>query len=176
MPKFAAHLSPLRLLRSRMLRPFARHLFDRRLWKATPTALGLGMAIGFFFGILIPVGQIFFAVGLAILLRAHLLTAAASTLISNPLTFPPIYYLAWQTGCAVKSWLPAGVADEAVHLAGEARAVADSWLASLVAASGELLLGLLVIAPLAACLGYLLGHGLSLALGRIRTVPKEETA
>lgn len=176
MPKFAAHLSPLRLVRSRMLRPFARHLLDRRLWQASPSSLGRGMAIGFFFGILVPVGQIFCAAGLAVLLRANLLTATSATLISNPLTFPPIYYLAWQIGRLVKSWLPAGTAEEAAHLATEAHVVSDGWLAGLGTTGGELLLGLLVLAPLAACLGYLAGRCLGSVLGLIRSVPKKETA
>lgn len=152
-------LSPLRLIRCRMLRPFARHLLDRKLWKPTPHAMGVGMAIGFFFGILIPFGQIFFAVAVAVVVRANLLTAATSTLISNPLTFPPIYYLAWQTGRMILGWLPQSVQHGAEHLAGEA--AQTGMLGSVGTAGAELLLGLFVIAPLCAIAGYLIGHALS---------------
>lgn len=160
LPSF--RISPLRIIRSRPLRPFARRLLDRGLWKATPHAMGIGLAIGFFFGILIPFGQILFAVALAVCLRGNLLTAAMGTLISNPLTFPPIYYAAWQTGKLLKTLLPGEVVAEATHLADETHVVTESLLGSMGAASGEVFLGLLVLAPLAALAGYLLGRSLSL--------------
>ena len=162
MPRLSSlRITPLRLIRSRWLRPFASHLLKRNLWRATPHAIGLGAALGFFFGILIPVGQIFFAVLAAIVLRANLLAAASTTLITNPLTFPPIYYFAWQTGKLIKSWLPGAVMSEAEHLAEESHLVAEGLMASMGAASGELFLGLITLAPLAAAIGYLLGWGLA---------------
>ncbi|NJQ98977.1 MAG: DUF2062 domain-containing protein [Hydrococcus sp. CSU_1_8] len=51
-----------------------------------------------FFGFLLPIGQFLFAIGAAILLRGHLGIAAASTLVTNPLTFGPVYWLAYQLG------------------------------------------------------------------------------
>lgn len=162
MPRlFSLRITPLRLIRSRWLRPFARHLLQRNLWRATPHAIGLGAALGFFFGILFPVGQIFFAVLAAIVLRANLLAAASTTLITNPLTFPPIYYFAWQTGKFIKSWLPSEVMVEAQHLAEESHYVTEGVMSSMGAASGELLLGLITLAPPAAVIGYLLGWSLA---------------
>ena len=162
MARFSAfRISPLRLIRSRPLRPFAKRLLDRGLWRVTPHAVGIGMAVGCFFGILLPFGQILCAVALAVVLRGNLLSAALSTLISNPLTFPPIYYAAWQTGKLITTWLPGDVVSEAAHLADETHVVSESLLGSMGAASGEVLLGLLILAPLAALAGYLLGRSLS---------------
>lgn len=43
-----------------------------------------------FFGLLIPVAQIPFAAGMAVLLRANLPAAMGSTLVTNPVTFAPV--------------------------------------------------------------------------------------
>ncbi len=58
----------------------------------------MGVAMGVFFGFLIPVAQIPLATGAAILLRANVPAAAASTLVTNPITFGPVYYAAYQLG------------------------------------------------------------------------------
>ena len=56
------------------------------------------MAVGLFWGLLIPIGQIPFAAATALVLRANVPVAAAATFITNPFTFPPVYYAAWRTG------------------------------------------------------------------------------
>jgi uncharacterized protein (DUF2062 family) len=61
----------------------------------------LGVAVGVFFGLLIPIAQIPMSAVAAIALRANLPAAAASTFISNPVTFPPIYYAAYKLGALV---------------------------------------------------------------------------
>jgi hypothetical protein len=51
-----------------------------------------------FYGILIPVGQIPLAAGSAVVLRANIPAAVVSTLVSNPVSFGPIYYCAYRLG------------------------------------------------------------------------------
>jgi uncharacterized protein (DUF2062 family) len=51
-----------------------------------------------FFGLLIPVLQILFAALFAVFLRANLPIAAAATLVSNPLTYAPLYVAAYRVG------------------------------------------------------------------------------
>ena len=58
----------------------------------------MGVAVGVFFGFLIPIAQIPFAAATAIVLRANLPVAAASTLVTNPVTFGPVYYGAYRLG------------------------------------------------------------------------------
>ncbi len=58
----------------------------------------MGLALGVFFGLLIPVAQIPFAAASAVLLRANVPTAVASTLVTNPVTFAPVYFGAFQLG------------------------------------------------------------------------------
>lgn len=71
------------------------------LWHLNRRSVAAGAAIGVFFGLLIPVLQIGAAAALAVLLRANLPVAAASTLVSNPLTYAPIFLLAYKTGAAL---------------------------------------------------------------------------
>ncbi|MFJ4290633.1 DUF2062 domain-containing protein [Cupriavidus sp. NPDC089707] len=59
------------------------------------------MALGFFFGLLIPLAQIPRSAAAAVALRANVPAAVASTLVTNPLTFGPIYYAAWRVGSAI---------------------------------------------------------------------------
>ncbi|MDO9012883.1 MAG: DUF2062 domain-containing protein [Gallionella sp.] len=61
------------------------------------------MALGVFFGLLIPIAQIPLTVAAAIVMRANVPAAAASTLITNPITFGPIYYGAYWLGAWVTS-------------------------------------------------------------------------
>ena len=66
-----------------------------------PARRSVAAGIGTFFGLLIPLAQILLSVSLAIALRAHLPSALMSTLVSNPVTFAPLYYLAYRVGAAL---------------------------------------------------------------------------
>lgn len=95
------------LTNSRWLRWMAPWLAHPALWHWSRRGVSLGMAIGVFFGLLIPIAQIPVTATAVILLRANLPTAAASTLITNPVTFGPVYYAAfhlgnWITGSSTK--------------------------------------------------------------------------
>ena len=83
---------------NRRRRPLAPHLDDDRLWHADRASVARAVAIGLFIDLLIPVLQFLFAIVIAIFMRAHVAIAAAATLITNPFTFAPIYWLAWWLG------------------------------------------------------------------------------
>lgn len=70
----------------------------RRLWHLSRQGVARGAAIGVCCGLLFPVAQIPLAVAASVALRAHVPVAAASTLVTNPITFPPIYYGAYRLG------------------------------------------------------------------------------
>jgi len=72
-----------------------------RLWHVSRRGIALGVALGLFFGLLLPIAQIPMSAGVAVALRANVPAAVASTFVSNPLTFGPIYYAAWRLGSAV---------------------------------------------------------------------------
>jgi len=89
------------LLAGRFTRWMAPWLGQRKLWHWSRRSVALGVAIGIFFGLLIPIAQIPVSAAAAIVLRANLPAAMGSTLITNPVTFGPIYYLAYRTGARV---------------------------------------------------------------------------
>lgn len=90
--KLRAHRG-LRWLGPLLRRPWLWHLNRRRV--------AAGAAIGVFFGFLIPLLQIAAAAAVAVLLRANLPVAAAATLVSNPVTYVPIWVAAYRTGAAL---------------------------------------------------------------------------
>ncbi len=93
--------SPEALQKSRWLRWMGPVLNHPRLWHFSRKGIALGLALGIFFGLLIPVAQIPFAAALAVVLRANVPMAVASTLVTNPVTFGPVYYGAYRLGKAI---------------------------------------------------------------------------
>jgi hypothetical protein len=93
---------------ARWARWFGPMIHHPRLWHISRRGIALGFALGIFWGLLIPVGQIPLAGGAAILLRANVPVAMASTFVSNPITFGPLYYAAYKLG----SWLVGGEQGE----------------------------------------------------------------
>lgn len=83
---------------SRWLKWMGPVLHHPRLWHFSRKGIALGMALGIFFGLLIPVAQIPFSASVAVLMRANLPMAVASTLVTNPVTFGPVYYGAYRLG------------------------------------------------------------------------------
>lgn len=136
---------------SRWLRWLAPWLGHPKLWRWSRRGVALGVALGVFFGLLIPLAQIPVTAAAAIVLRANLPAAAASTLITNPATFGPLYYTAYRLG----SWLtgetvlPSDVREDASVDAAE-RTV---WQ-RIVALGRPLLAGLTVMAAAAGLLTY----------------------
>lgn len=80
------------------LRPW---LKQPKLWQWSRRGVAMGVALGVFFGLLVPIAQIPLSVAAAIVMRANIPTAVASTLITNPVTFGPIYYGAYRVGVFV---------------------------------------------------------------------------
>jgi uncharacterized protein (DUF2062 family) len=99
------------LRENRWLKWLGPAVFNPRLWHFSRRGVAVGVALGVFFGLLIPVAQIPFAAGAAVLLRANVPSAIGSTLVTNPVTFAPIYILAHKLGSAL---LGEPVRDEAV--------------------------------------------------------------
>ncbi len=137
-------------------------LHHPRLWHLSRRGMALGIAIGIFFGLLIPVAQIPLSAAAAVLLRANLPSAVASTLVTNPATFGPIYYFAWRVGSGVMGE-PMTAQSEAEMPEAEAAAVEplprDSWLgraiARILSIGRPLLLGLTILAVLCGIASYL---------------------
>lgn len=141
-PKAVRRLAPTReqLESQRFIRPFAHRLADKALWRFTRDGVARGVALGLFAGFILPLGQIVLAALLAVPLRANLIVAAAATLVTNPVTFPAIYYAAYSLG---------------VRLLGNAATGAgDSLAASAAGVTLPTFAGLLLFAVVASALGY----------------------
>ena len=129
------------------LRGLAPYLADPKLWQWSRRSVALGVAVGLFVGFLIPVAQILLAAAAAVVLRVNVPIAAASTLVTNPLTIPPIYYAAYQLG----AWATGTSATAAVSLADPV-----SILQSLGSIGVPLFIGLAITACFAAVASYVL--------------------
>lgn len=133
-----------KILRSRWLRPFA-HLFSHpSLWHLNQRSVPRALALGLFAAFILPVGQFALAALLAVAVRANVPLAAAATLVTNPLTFPPIYFGAYKLGSAV---LGSGRAD----------GLANDLGSKLLDVSGPTALGLLIFAIAGAATGFIVG-------------------
>jgi uncharacterized protein len=148
------------LAKSQWLKPFAKHLENDSLWVSNRTTVERAVGIGLFFGFLLPIGQFLFAIAAAVLMRAHLGIAAASTLVTNPLTFGPVYWLAYQLGLRLTGAGPLPADGTAVAAAtGSALKQAESvtTFANAAAAAGwPLAVGLVTFALCGALVGPLL--------------------
>lgn len=135
------------LLSNRWVRPLAHRLTHPEIWHFHRRPVARGAALGLFVGLTVPLGQTPVAALLALPFRANLIVAAVATLITNPITFPLIYYAAYRAGTLV---IGPG------HSIGDH--VSSGWLARwadwLAGASLPTAVGLLLFAIVAATLGY----------------------
>lgn len=147
--------TPETLRNNRWLRWMGPVLNHPRLWHFSRKGIAMGLALGIFFGLLIPVAQIPFSATMAVVLRANLPMAVASTLVTNPVTFGPVYYGAYRLG----KWV-LGEADvsekKAVKILEKAEAVPvategwgeriRAWLTYLGTVGKPLVVGLAILA------------------------------
>jgi uncharacterized protein (DUF2062 family) len=126
------------------------------LWHMDRRAVATGAAIGVFFGFMVPILQILFSALFAVMLRANLPVAAASTLVSNPLTYAPIGVLAYRTGSALLGEPLSRAEARAIQRSGEDRPLApESWADRVAALGKPLIVGLAVFAVTGALLTWL---------------------
>ena len=145
------------LLQRRSLRWLGPLLTRAWLWQFNRRRVAAGIGIGVFFGFLIPVLQILGAAIFAVLLRANLPVAAAATLVSNPLTYAPIFVLAYRTGAAMLG--EPVEPDKAEALVEAAEAEDDrSWVDRAKAIGKPLFLGLAVFAAVGGLLAWTAVH------------------
>ena len=136
---------------NRFLRPVAHRVLAPALWRFTRRSVPRGVALGMVTGILVPMGQIPASAVLALPFRANIPAAAATTLITNPFTTPPLWLAAYWVGRRILQF------DAAVPgrpIAGSVAANAG-WLHWLLAEAGPAtVVGLVAITAVLAVLGY----------------------
>jgi uncharacterized protein (DUF2062 family) len=136
---------------SRWPRWLAPWLGHPKLWHWSRRGVALGVALGVFFGLLIPLAQIPVTATAAIVLRANLPAAAASTLITNPVTFGPLYYVAYRLG----SWVTGEISPPQEDAETARMTEPDKTLLQRIISLGKpLLVGLLIMASLCGLATY----------------------
>ncbi|MBK8744587.1 DUF2062 domain-containing protein [Propionivibrio sp.] len=163
--------------RQRALRWLGPLLEREWLWRMNRRAVASGVALGVFFGLIVPVAQIPFAAAGALLLRANLPAAVLATLVSNPLTVPPIYWLAHRTGAAIlEPSEPERVVASAADDLEAAHTISADWIQRITDVGAPLMLGLSLFAACGAMLAYLAvrpsGDGVSYGSGGARVQEK----
>jgi hypothetical protein len=119
------------------------------LWHLNRRSVAVGLAAGVFIGFIIPMGlQIPFAAVLAFWVRGNFAAAALSTLVTNPFTVAPVYYVAYRLGAFLTGAEPVVWSAEV------------SVMAQLASMGGPLMLGLVVLGVGGAALAYFGTHAL----------------
>jgi uncharacterized protein (DUF2062 family) len=163
--------------KNRWLRWLGPWLKDHRLWHMSRKGIALGMAIGVFFGFLIPFGQIPPAAAVAVLMRANVPITIASTLVTNPVTFGPVYYGAYRLGRFVllepeptaeelESLMAQSTPSPEVEALGFIDRMQNAWQ-RLGQVGKPLFVGLGIVATLSGLLTYALVHWMWLIRVRV---------
>lgn len=161
--------TPQTLRDNRWLRWMGPVLQHPRLWHFSRKGIALGLALGIFFGLLVPVAQIPLSATVAVLLRANLPMAVASTLVTNPVTFGPVYYGAYRLGKWVlgEEDVPekkaVTILEKTEALPAEKQTWAErlrAWLTYLGTVGKPLVVGLAILATVSGLLIYFLTSAL----------------
>ncbi|MDP1026350.1 DUF2062 domain-containing protein [Sphingomonas sp. KR1UV-12] len=141
---------------NRLLRPVAHRVLAPELWRFTRRSVPRGVALGMVAGFLFPVAQIAIAAVFALPFRANVPVAALTTFITNPLTTPILWFVAYRIGAwLIRTDVPI-VSQPVQDAATGWLQWATSWLHWLWDKGPAFGLGLLVLTVAAAALGYAL--------------------
>ncbi len=139
--------------KNRFLKPFAARVLRPDLWRFTRRSVPRGIALGMLAGFWVPVGQIFVAALLALPVRANVPIAAATTFITNPLTYPFWVVVANKLGRFI---LRIDAMTVGAPLNNQVRSEFGMWLSWLLREAGVTAFGMVVLGILFASTGYLL--------------------
>lgn len=146
---------PQKVSNHKMLRWLGPTLTRPSLWQANRRSISLGLAIGVFFGLIIPLAQIPLAAVGAVLMRANLPIAMVSTLVTNPFTFAPVYFLAYQLGDYILGMGQPTVTEAMIEAqVSQMTGGVTAWLSRIAEIGAPLFTGLFVLACVGSVLAY----------------------
>jgi uncharacterized protein (DUF2062 family) len=138
------------------LYPFRDTLLHPRLWHMNRHSVAGGVAAGLFFGLMPAPFQMVSAALCALVCRVNLPIAIFTTLYTNPLTFWPLYLLAWWIGQSIVGGEADFVPPPEFNMSDFA--AIGSWFSASVAWLGHLgfalVVGVLLLASVFAVVGY----------------------
>ncbi|KHD11475.1 hypothetical protein PN36_18570 [Candidatus Thiomargarita nelsonii] len=148
MKKFFKHSLPhISLFKSHpnLNKFFGKLLHDPNLWHLNRHSLAGGMAVGLFVAFVPFPGQMLLAAGLAILFSVNLPLSVSLVWVTNPITIPPAFYLAYKLGAMLL-----GLPTQAIELD-----FSPEWVFHTLANIWQpLLLGCFVLGAISALIGY----------------------
>lgn len=137
--------SPARMREIRSLRFLGDWIYDGNLWHINRYSSSMAFFVGLFVAFMPIPGQMVIAALLAILLNCNLPLSVSLVWITNPLTMPPIFFLAYKLGALI-----VGVPVEPLSFE-----LSFHWLANRLESIWQpFLLGCLLCALFAGSLGY----------------------
>ncbi|MGM0516920.1 MAG: DUF2062 domain-containing protein [Pseudomonadota bacterium] len=98
--KFFRRLTPNRhrIVSQPILKPIAQFLGDPNIWHLNRRSVSGGVALGLFLAFIPLPGQMLMAAAGAIVMRVNIALAVAVVWVTNPLTIPPLLWIAYQVG------------------------------------------------------------------------------
>ncbi len=139
------------MAKNRWLAPLASTIARSELWRFNRRSVPRGVALGVFAAFIIPLGQTFLAVLLALPSRANLPLAAVTTLVTNPFTVAFWAVVAHKLGVFVLK-----IDDATTGMANEH--VQSTWFQSFAQwaeIAGVAAFGFVILAVVGAAIGYL---------------------
>ena len=128
-----------------LLQPFRHLLADQRLWAIRRQTVVPAVALGVFFAFMPIPGHPLLATLAALWRRVNIPVAAVTTLISNPLTMPPIFFACYRVGAYLLRIPPEPIEFE----------MSLDWVANvLINIWQPMLLGCVFIGSLASLFAY----------------------
>ncbi|MGB5830384.1 MAG: DUF2062 domain-containing protein [Thiohalocapsa sp.] len=136
--------NPREILHSKYLQVFGTLLHDPNLWHLNRRSASGAVALGLFVMYMPPIGQMLMAAAGAIKFRVNLPISVSLVWLTNPITIPPMFYLAyvigaWLLGQPIRTFEPSFWLDW------------HNWLGVV----GPVLLGSLICATFCSVTGYL---------------------
>lgn len=92
---------PIKIQNASYMRHLKSFASNRQLWTTKRRNVVWGLAIGLFIGFQPIIPHVLTAIVLAIWLRANIPMAVAASLLNNPITLVPMYFLGYKVGCAI---------------------------------------------------------------------------
>ena len=126
--------------------PFRHLLHDHRLWTIRRRNVLPAFALGLFIAFMPFPGHLLAAVLLALAFRINIPVTVFATLITNPLTMGPIFYLCYTVGATILGFDPQPF-DFELSLGWLREQVVDIW--------EPLLLGSLLVGSVVSLIGYI---------------------
>jgi hypothetical protein len=93
--------SPARIRNIKALRVLGHWVYDGNLWHINRYSASMAFFVGLFVAFIPTPGQTLIAALLAVLLRCNLPLSVGLVFLTNPVTMPPIFYMAYKIGALI---------------------------------------------------------------------------